>query len=389
MGVYMDYASTTPLIPEVSEWVSDHLDIYGNPSSPHQYGRRCADIITSARHNIADYMGCNPKDLIFTSSASQANSLALTYRAKHICESPIEHSSILEWVKAHEDCISGSRLCVDSSGFVDLDDLERRLRVFDQYNGPREDNCLVVVQWANNEIGTIQDIGSIADLVHKYNGKIFVDATQIFPWLNAMSLQQVIQKIDMLSASAHKCGSLLGCGILYKKPDIKLSPIVYGHQENGLVGGTENWLAIGAFGEAVYYQYTFEDMMITIGNRDYLYNRITDQIKGVRLNGPKINKTFVQPNRLPNNLNIQIGGVRNETLVNLLDSGQIYCSSGSACNAHSLEPSHVLTAIGLHKKHANYSIRLTVDPDFDAGASIIFTNELKCLVDLIRRPKRR
>jgi cysteine desulfurase len=123
-------------------------------------------------------------------------------------------------------------------------------------------------------------------------------------------------------------------------------------------------------------------MMITKTNRDFLYKYITEKIHGIDINGPKLGKTM---NRIPNNLNIMIGGVKNDILVNLLDSAHIYCSGGSACNSSSLEPSHVLTAIGLKKKQANSSIRLTIDKDFDTGATILFTRELQGLVNLIRQ----
>lgn len=381
MGIYLDYAASTPLNHHVKDWIITHLDVFGNPSSTHQQGQLCREIIDDARNDIADYMAVDSSNIIFTSGASQANSLALTYNVANIFESKIEHSSIKEWIKYHESRIGGHPISVDNYGFIDLEALERTLSVNKAYSN------LIVVQWANNEIGTIQDIDIIADLAHQYGARLFVDATQIFPWIKSLDLTHVIDKIDMLSASAHKCGGMQGVGILYKKPDIKLKPVVFGHQEQGLVGGTENTLGIGSFGEAVKHVPSFSSMMRIIDNRNYLYEMIHNKIPGVQLNGPGLGCGVTKTSRLPNNLNISIGGVRNDVLIQLLDSMGIYCSAGSACNSHNLNPSHVLKAIGLKDSLANSSIRFSIDEEFDVGASILLVKRLEPLVRLIRQSK--
>ena len=391
MSVYLDYAASTPLNENVKDWVIEHLDVFGNPSSPHQYGVECRNIIDTARENIADYMRCNTDEIFFTSGASQANTLALSFRCDNIFYTPIEHSSIIEGVNylstGSYHPVRTYPLKVNTDGTVDLNHLEYHL----SYESNSNDN-LVVIQWANNEIGTIQNISEIADLVHIYDGLLFVDATQVFPWLKAMDLVKVIDKIDMLSASAHKCGGMQGTGILYVKndssmfsPTLWMHPVVFGHQENGFIGGTENTLSIGAFGEAVKYLPSFAEMLTVLENRNFLFKEINRKISNVNLNGPNLDEFGVGDlKRLPNNLNIAINGVNNDVLMQLLDSMGIYCSGGSACNSHILEPSHVLMAIGLSKELANQSIRLTIDKYFDAGASIQLVNRMKPLIDMIR-----
>jgi len=382
MSVYLDYAASTPINTHVHDWILDHLELFGNPSSPHQQGKECRDIIDTARENLAEYMQCDTENIIFTSGASQANTLALTYHADNVIWSAIEHSSVIEGIKYLYPSAK-NKISVDINGFVNQRQIERAL------SANKDMKNLVVVQWANNEIGTIQDIATIADLVHSYGGILFVDATQIFPWLKAMDLSEVIKNVDILSASAHKCGGMKGTGLFYSSvPFDDFSPVVFGHQEHGLVGGTENTLSIGAFGEAVKYMPTFMEMVCVLDNRNYLYDELKSNISNVFLNGPELKDWLNEKNtRLPNNLNILIDDVQNDTLIQLLDSMGIYCSGGSACNSHVLAPSYVLKEIGLNDKQANSSIRLSIDADFDPGASILLRNRIAPLVDLIRQSK--
>ena len=349
MKKYLDYAASAPILPEVKKWVISHLDYYGNPSSVHDDGYRTRNIVETAREIIADYIGCEARDLVFTSGATESNTLAIM-GARGICDSliisAIEHSSIGECADSgiYESIFVAP---VDRMGFVDLIELEGLLQ--------SAKSPLVCIQWANNEIGTIQYISTIADIVHAYDGILFVDATQILPWLHAMIGKVDLSKVDMLSASAHKCGGLPGTGILYRRHDIELSPLVYGHQERGLIGGTENWIGIGAFGEAILHQPTVSEGMMVFSSRDRLWNELKNRIPVIECNGPDFATM-----RVPNNLSVTIPGLNGQVATAALGFSGWRCSTGSACNAAGYG-SPVLRAI---KQSESETLRFSIGKHF-------------------------
>ncbi len=343
MHVYLDNAATTSLSDSMKQYLTSILDVYGNPSSLHSVGEKSKQIISNARQAVAKFINANPKDIYFTSSGSASNTLAIKgYSEKYNCtilHSPIAHKSILKCVQSYKNSYS---LKVDGNGYIDFYDLK-------EWFGARNFNSFVVIDYANSEIGTIQDVKKIIDLTHFYNGIVYLDCTGSIPQIpiNVQSLD-----VDMVGFSGHKLGGLKGCGVLYKKKDIELEPIIYGLQEQGYIGGTENILGIASLGKAIEdYDYS----SISSANRDYIYNYIVNNIPDSYLVGASIESG----NRLPHNLYVCFKGVEGESLMMLLDMNNIQVSTGSACSSGSLAPSSTLTAIGINEEDIHSCIRLT------------------------------
>lgn len=340
--MYLDNAATTPLTPEVKQYIIELLDKFQNPSSLYQSGVDVKQIIEQSRKNVAKFVNADIDNIIFTSGGSAGNTLAIKgYVQKHDCcilYSPIAHKSILKCV---ESCNVSYPLKVDSQGFIDVEYLNDLLDGI--YYKP-----FVVVDYANSEIGTIQDVKHIIKVVHSYDGIVMLDCTGSIPTipLNVKNLDA-----DMITFSAHKLGALKGCGVLYKKSSIELEPLIYGTQENGLFAGTENVLGIASLGKAVeHYDYS----SISSSNIDYVYNYIMNNIPDSYLVGAPIGE-----NRLPHNLYMCFKGVSGESLMILLDMNGIQVSTGSACNSSSLTPSSTLTAIGMNEDDIHSCIRLS------------------------------
>ena len=341
--MFLDYAATTPLSFDMKNYIFELLDYFYNPSSTYQNGLNVKNIIENSRNSVAKFINCEPENVVFTSSGSASNTLGIKgYFQRHDCcilYSPIAHKSILECVKSHT---ASYPLKVDSCGNVDIKHLEWLLD--NTYYKP-----FIVIDLANSEIGTIQNnILKIIELVHFYNGIIMLDCTAYIPHFKVDS---TLLNADMLTFSAHKLGALKGCGVLYKKSDIELEPIVYGNQENGLFGGTENVLSIASTGKAVNeFIYIHTDF-----NRcKYVYDFINKNIENSYLVGE------IFENRLPNNLFICFKGIVGESLMTLLDMNNIQVSTGSACSSGSLTPSEALLAIGINNKDINSCIRITL-----------------------------
>ena len=367
MNVYLDNAATTPLHPQVKSYIIEILDKFQNPSSLYQSGVEIKQIIEQARKNVAKFINADTENIIFTSGGSASNTLAIKgYIQKHSCcilYSPIAHKSILKCV---ESCKNAIPLEVDSNGFIDIDKLDKLLNVI--YYKP-----FVVIDYANSEIGTIQDIKHIIEVTHSYDGTVMLDCTGSIPTipLNVKDLD-----IDMAVFSAHKLGALKGCGVLYKKPNIELEPLIYGSQENGLFSGTENVLGIASLGKAVEnYNYS----SISSENRDYIYNYILNNIPDSYLVG-----TPIVGNRLPHNLYVCFKGIQGESLMILLDMNGIQCSTGSACTSGSLQPSTTLTAIGMNKEDINSCIRLSFDGNETTEELDYVCKKLKECVEQLR-----
>lgn len=351
--MYLDNASTTPLTKEVKDYIISILDEYGNPSSHYSLGDRTKQIISKARNNVAKFINGKSENIIFTSGGSASNTLAIRgYVQKHNCiilYSPIAHKSILKCV---ESCKNAIPLEVDSNGFINVDKLDKLLNVI--YYKP-----FVVVDYANSEIGTIQDIKRIIEVVHSYDGIVMLDCTGSIP---TIPLDVKKLDVDMLGFSGHKIHALKGIGVLYKKENIELEPLVYGSQECGYFAGTENVLGIASLGKAVE---NYDYFSISPNNRDYVYNYIINNIPDSYL----IGATF--EHRLPHNLYMCFKGVQGESLMTLLDLNGIEVSTGSACNSGNPQPSSTLTAIGMDKDDIHSCIRMT------------FSNETKEELDYV------
>lgn len=342
MRVYLDNASTTSLTDSVKEYLISILDEWGNPSSLHSQGQKPKQIISSARQSIAKFINARSDDIYFTSGGSASNTLAIRgYFQKNDCTlfySPIAHKSILKCVESYYNSIP---LKVNKEGIIDIHDLEQYLDVC-------IDTPFVVIDHANSEIGTIQNIEQIIKITHLYNGIVYLDCTGSIPTI-PIDVKKL--DVDMLGFSGHKIHALKGCGVLYKKKNIELEPLVYGSQESGLCAGTENVLGITSLGKAVE-EYDYYSISST--NRDYVYDYIMKNIPDSYLVGTSIESG----NRLPHNLYMYFKGVEGESLMILLDMNGIQVSTGSACNANSISPSTTLSAIGMNEKNIHSCIRL-------------------------------
>jgi len=350
--IYLDNAATTQVHPEVIETITDTMtNIWGNPSSLHQLGIKAKQILDNSRKSIAKHIDCKPNEIIYTSGACEANSLAICgYLNKHshsvLITTSIEHKSIQELCDDNNYNIRYVRL--DNIGRVDIEYLKQLCNetYLHGYN-----HMLVSIQSANSEIGTIQDIKSISNIVHRYNGVFHTDATQLFPY------QKIDVKklgIDMLSMSGQKINAPKGIGFLYVKNDIDLKPLIYGSQMETRRGGTENIPYIAGLAKAIeLLQYENTDIQ---SMRDYLLNRFKNSGLNYIINGDL-------ESRLPNNINISFKGIESESLLLLLDMNNICVSSGSACDSKSIQVSSVLKSIGVPEDYIHGTIRITLSND--------------------------
>lgn len=364
--MYLDNAATTPLKPEVKDYVISLLDTYQNPSSMYQSGVNTKQIITTARNNVAKFIKANPENIIFTSGGSANNTLFIkgyTQRnERRVLYSPTSHKSVLKCVESLKYKCS---LKVDYTGKINLKDLKECLSIDTMKK-------LVVIEYANSEIGTIQDIKQIIEICHFYNAIVYVDCTGS---ISQIPVDIRILDVDGLGFSAHKLGALKGIGVLYKKPSIELEPLIYGSQEQGLFGGTENVIGIGTLGKAVE---NYDYSSITSNNRDYIYNYISNNIPNSYLVGADLK------HRLPHNLYICFKGVQSESLMTLLDINGYQVSTGSACTSGDLTPSSTLLAIKMNKEVINSCIRITLSGEEEIVELNKFCEVLKRCVETLR-----
>ena len=341
--IYLDNAATTKPKDEVVEVIINILkNEWGNPSSKHSPGKSAKDIVEISREFIAYFIGAKPSEIIFTSGACESNSMAIMgYLKKNramFFTTEIEHKSIMDCSKV----IDTEYIPVDNSGFVNLSLLNSILG--DYYNR----NKLVSIQFANNEIGTIQDMEEIAKIVHSNNGILHTDATQI---ISDRPIDVKELDVDMISFSGQKFGAPKGIGVLYVRDGIELEPIIYGAQENSLRGGTENVAFIAGMAKAI----ELIEYPTRVG-RNYFFERLRDKIDDIQLIGGMIS-------RLSNNLSICFKGVESNTLVGCLNVDEVFVSTGSACNSDSIEPSYVLKSIGVPEEDIYSVVRITADFD--------------------------
>lgn len=364
--MYLDSAATAKPRKEVLEAVMPYLtNSFYNPSSIYSGGTKVKNAIEDSRKTIADFINADPDEIFFDSGSSESNCWAIQgyllagvmdISTTSIVTTKIEHKSIMECVDAMERFGNATYYCdvtyldVDKDGFVNMEQLES---VFKDREEPDYYDIFVSIQLANNEVGTIQNIKAISDVIHKYGGVLHVDATQAF---GQIPIDVKAMDIDMLSASAHKVGGVKGAGLLYKKKDIEIQPIIYGSQNAGQRGGTENVAGIVGFAKAVELaSEEMEDKLALSVKRDYFISELTRN--GCKLNGASVH-------RLPNNINVMLPeGIGSEELLYMLDLDDIQCSAGSACNSHSKKPSYVLKALGLTDEEAARSVRFTISSD--------------------------
>lgn len=351
LNYYLDNAATTPLSSEMKKYLTSMLDVFGNPSSAHSEGVKTNKLIEDVRKKVSDFIKADgSNNVYFTSSGSASNTLGIQgYVLANKCNilySPTVHKSILKTVDnlARFYKVNAYELEVDSCGNVNVGCIERVL-------SRSNEKWLVVMEYANSEIGTIQDIRTVSDITHKYGGKLFVDCTGS---ISTVPLDVCGLNIDIATFSAHKIGALKGVGVLYKKTNIAMLPLVFGSQEQGLFAGTENVLGILSLGKAI-------DLIKynkTSRNRDFIWNDIKD-IWGVSLVGAPLDK-----NRLINNLYVYIEDIRGSDVATLIDDVyRIQISTGSACNNGSSTPSSTALAIGLSEEEANSCVRISFSGD--------------------------
>lgn len=388
MQLYLDSAATAKPNKEVLKAVMPYLtDDFYNPSSIYSDGVRVRRAIDNARESIAGFINADTDEIFFTSGSSESNCWAIQgyllagvmdISTTSIVTTKIEHKSIMECVDAMERFGNATCYCdvtyldVDKDGFVNMEQLES---VFKDREEPDYYDIFVSIQLANNECGVIQDIKAISDIIHKYGGILHVDATQAF---GQIPIDVKAMGIDMLSASAHKLeGGFKGVGLLYKKKDIEIQPIIYGSQNAGLRGGTENVAGIVGFAKAVELaSEEMEDKLALSVKRDYFISELTRN--GCKLNGASVH-------RLPNNINVMLPeGIGSEELLYMLDLDDIQCSVGSACNSHSKKPSYVLKALGLTDEEAARSVRFTISSDITYEAIDYVVEKIVKIMKIIR-----
>jgi cysteine desulfurase len=376
--IYLDNAATTKTRPEVVEAMLPYFtELYGNPSSVYEYATQNKKAVDEARSIIAKAMGAEISEVYFTGSGTESDNWALkatadAYASKgnHIITSKIEHHAIhhtCEYLQKHG--VDVTYVDVDENGIIKLDQLEKAIR---------PTTILISVMFANNEIGTIQPIKEIGAIAKKHNVLFHTDAVQAFGQLD-IDVNDL--GIDMLSASAHKLGGPKGIGFLYIRKGVKIRSLIHGGaQERQRRAGTENVPGIVGFGKAVEIAVATmkERAEKEINLRNLLMKRVLEEIPFVRVNGDKVR-------RLPNNANFSFQFIEGESLLIMLDMNNICGSSGSACTSGSLDPSHVLLAIGLPHEIAHGSLRLTVSDEVTEEEIHYTVDKIKEIVEKLRK----
>ena len=352
--IYLDNAATTKTAPEVVDAMIPYFtEHYGNPSSVYSFASGNKEVVSRQREIIAQALGAQANEIYFTAGGSEADNWAVKATAeayaakgKHIITTKIEHHAILhtcEYLEKQRG-FEITYLDVDENGVVKLEDLKQAIR---------PDTILISVMFANNEIGTIQPIREIGEIAQEHKILFHTDAVQAF---GQIPIDVDACHIDMLSASGHKLNGPKGIGFLYIRKGVKIRTFVHGGaQERKRRAGTENVPGIVGMGAAT--ERALQTMEVRTAKerelRDYLIERIEAEIPYCRLNGDRTN-------RLPNNVNFSFRFIEGESLLIMLDMKGICASSGSACTSGSLDPSHVLLAIGLPHEIAHGSLRMTL-----------------------------
>lgn len=376
--IYLDNAATTKTAPQVVEAMLPYFsEIYGNPSSVYELAQNAKSAVTQAREDIASVIGARAQDIYFTAGGTEADNWAIKAayeayksRGNHIITTKIEHHAVLHTCEYLEKT-QGAKITyldVDENGMVRPEDLEAAIT---------PETILISIMFANNEIGTIEPIAEIGRIAKEHGILFHTDAVQAF---GQVPIQVDEMNIDMLSSSAHKINGPKGIGFLYIRKGVKILSFIHGGaQERKRRAGTENVPGIVGYGCAA--KLAAETMQERtekeIQLRDYLIGRIMNEIPYVRLNGdPK--------KRLPNNVNVSFQFIEGESLLIMLDMEGICASSGSACTSGSLDPSHVLLAIGLPHEIAHGSLRMTLSAENTKEEMDLVVEKLKEIVEKLR-----
>ncbi|KAI4453784.1 cysteine desulfurylase family member [Holotrichia oblita] len=375
--IYFDNAGTTRVRPEVRDVILPYLDEdFGNPSAIYDIARKSKKALETAREKVAKAIGASPDEIFFTGSGTESDNWAIKgvaeankQKGKHIITSAIEHHAVLNTCEyLSKNGYELTVLPVDEYGIISLEDLEKAIR---------PDTILISVMFANNEIGTIQPIAEIGKIARNHGVYFHTDAVQA---VGHVKINVNEMNIDLLSLSAHKMYAPKGTGALYIRKGTKIKPIIHGGgQERNRRAGTENLIGIVALGRAIELlteEIDAESERLT-GLRQKLITGVFKDIPHVRLNGHP-------EKRLPGNVNFSFEYIEGESILLMLDMKGIYASSGSACTSGSLDPSHVLLALGLSHATAHGSLRITLgkfntDEDVD-----ILLNELPPIIKKLR-----
>ncbi len=375
--IYLDNAATTKVLPAVlDEMLPYFSETYGNPSAVYSFASKAKSAVDKARDSVADLIGAKSEEIYFTGGGSESDNWALKATAeayaskgKHIITSKIEHHAILHtaaWLE--KQGYEVTYIDVDEDGVVKLDELEAAIR---------PDTILISIMAANNEIGTIQPIREIGEIAKKHGVLFHTDAVQAFGHI-PINVDEM--NIDMLSASGHKIHGPKGIGVMYIRKGVKIRSFIHGGaQERQRRAGTHNVPGIVGIGKAAELAAQNMDKIMKQESelRDYMIKRVLDEIPYTRLNGHKTD-------RLPNNVSFCFRFIEGESLLILLDQSGICASSGSACTSGSLDPSHVLLAIGLPHEIAHGSLRISMSEETTREDIDYTVDKLKGIVERLR-----
>lgn len=376
-NIYFDNAATTKVLPEIAGEMSRIMvEEYGNPSSIYGLGQQAAGIVAAARENVAALINARPEEIYFTSGGSEGDTMLimgaahkLASRGRHIITTAVEHHAVLHTcAQLEKEGFEVTYLPVDSYGRVSAEQVKNALR---------SDTILVSVMYANNEIGTIMPIREIGAVCRGHKVLFHTDAVQA---VGHIPVDVQADNIDLLTLTGHKFHGPKGCGAVYIRKGLKVSQLIFGGgQEKGLRPGTENTAGIAGLGMAAGHAaaHMAENGRRMAALRDKIIKGVTERIPEVILNGDPVN-------RLPNNVNFSIKYIEGESLLLLLNHAGIAASSGSACTSGSLDPSHVLLAIGLPHEIAHGSLRLTLSEFSTEEEADYLLEQLPPIVERLR-----
>lgn len=375
--IYLDNAATTQVYPEVVRAMEPYFtEYYGNPSAIYTFASEANKAVDAARENIANALNAEKQDIYFTGGGSESDNWALkaaveayANKGKHIITTKIEHHAILHTCEYLEkQGCEVTYLDVDENGLVELDELEAAIR---------PDTILISIMMANNEIGTIEPVKEIGEIAKKHGVLFHTDAVQAF---GHVPIDVKDMNIDMLSASGHKVNGPKGIGIMYIRKGVKIRSFIHGGaQERSRRAGTHNVPGIVGFAKAIELAMTDMDKRVAYETelRDYLIKRVMEEIPYTKLNGDPVK-------RLPNNANFCFRFIEGESMLILLSQNGICGSSGSACTSGSLDPSHVLLAIGCPHEIAHGSLRLTLSEKTTKEEIDFTVDTLKGIIERLR-----
>ena len=376
--IYLDNAATTAVKPEVLESMKPYFtETYSNPSSVYRFAQESHKAVDEARAQIAKSLHAKEDEIYFTAGGSEGDNwaikgaaLALQSKGNHIITSAIEHHAVLhtcQFLEKHG--FEVTYLKVDENGLISLEDLEKAIR---------PETILISIMTANNEIGTIEPVAEIGAIAHKHGILFHTDAVQAYAHI-PIDVEKC--NIDLLSASGHKFHGPKGIGFLYMRNGVRIETLIHGgSQERSKRAGTHNVTGIVGMAKAaeIAFANMEENQKKETQVRDYLINKITEKIPFVKVNGDRTR-------RLPNNVNVCFRFIEGESMLIMLDQKGICASSGSACTSGSLDPSHVLLAIGLPHEIAHGSLRLSLSEENTIEEADYVVEQLETIVATLRR----